>query len=207
MKSNKVRIGIAIALVLVAFVMLGMASSIHHDTIIQWWLPLSVSIAPALLAGWLCRKLTRAITGISKTWALFLIGVVYFIPVFTCGFYAVNYFGSDPSTKTTFRSEVVGKHSEKHYRTRRLSRNRAVRGEPYYLYYLTLRTPQGGLKKVEVSTDRYVKTRRGQKATLDMEMGKLGYPVIKHYDIPAYAPAPRRRPHPVPRRSPSGAPV
>ena len=79
---------------------------------------------------------------------------------------------------------VVGKHSETRYHTKRISRNRTTRGEPYNVYFISFRLPDGRMKELEIPAGKYVKTRINSSLKIHIEDGMLGFPVIKDYEIP-----------------------
>lgn len=168
-------------LTLVVIVSLGMALTLHRNTLTDWWVPAAICFVPAcLLAALLSKKMLRFISA-PLCW---LAGFAVFFSVLLGGFYSLNYFRSDPASTEPCQATVASKYTEEHYHTRRVSRNRVVRGQPYTVYFISLELPDHKMKNMEVSAGEYAKIRTGQSLPLQVEKGLLGVPVIKNMKFP-----------------------
>lgn len=166
--------------VLIVIVFCGLACVLHQKTIIEWWRPvvacsalaISVTVAVVTISARMAKAKMRAYGAcvcFSLAFSL-LIG----------GSYAANYYCSDPHSQSECDVVVTSKYTKQHYHTRRLSRNRTVRGESYLVYNFNLRLPDGRDKDVEVPSSMYAKTRTGQSLPLIVQNGFFGVKVIKN---------------------------
>lgn len=177
----KKHIFVSVLLVLIAVAALGLAMALHRNTLIDWWVPAAICFAPAVvLAALLSKKMLGFISAPFSR----LAGFALFFCVLLGGFYSLNYYKADPASAESRQATVVGKYTEEHYHTRRISRNRAVRGQPYTVYFISLELPGRRIKHMEVSPGEYAKVRSGQSLPLEIEKGLLGVPVIKNMKLP-----------------------
>lgn len=99
----------------------------------------------------------------------------------------VNFFDRDTTDSVTVRAEVVRVYSETRHRTKRVARNRYTRGEPYKVYYMDVRLPDGQERKRSISLERYNRfarsnhRRRQRPDSVDLHLtkGALGLTVIE----------------------------
>lgn len=151
---------------------------IYANTLVEWWIPLSIT-AVATTALWMplkgaWRKWLKpesAWTPAVTHFAAFILGGVALL-------LSLNYFGADSSTIHREEVTVVSKETHKRHHSRRVGRRRYTTGEPYYVYDLNLRFSDGRTKSIRVDAARYNRTRTGATLTLPMERGLLGWPVI-----------------------------
>lgn len=102
-------------------------------------------------------------------------------------FLGVNYFGRNKTETVSVRAEVLRVYPETHYRTKRLARNRYTRGEPYKVYYMDVRLPDGRERKREIPLKRYnryvrsshIRHTRPDSVDLRLTPGALGLTVIE----------------------------
>lgn len=167
-----------IALGLTAIALGFTAVIIYANTLVEWWIPLSIT-AVAAAALWMPLK------GVWRKWLQTESGwtppVTHFAAFILGGcalLLALNYFGADDSTIHREEATVVSKTSHKRHHSRRVGRRRYTTGEPYYVYDLNLRFSDGRTKSIRVEAAQYNRTRTGATLTLQMERGLLGWPVI-----------------------------
>ena len=113
----------------------------------------------------------------------FIMGVIVASGVLAGGFYITNFAWADASTGHGERAVVERKYSEKHYHTRRVGRNRYVRGDAYYQYYLELRYANGYKLPLEVKLPRYRRVSAGDTVSVTIQRGLYSIPVVK--SVPA----------------------
>ena len=82
--------------------------------------------------------------------------------------------------------------SKTRHRTRRVGRNRMAPGEPYKVYYLDLRLPDGRLKEMSATLGQYNRRHKGDTVALPVERGLFGVPVIKRRGRKTEVPRPNR---------------
>lgn len=179
-QGKKRSMAVAIILAVIAAAFLGMAFVLQPKTLVEWWRPAVLCAAPATLLGLAASKVIKS----EKSILIFICSMAFSFSILLGSCYTLNFYRSDSASGEKINAVVTSKFSEEHYRTRRLSRNRSVRGEPYLAYYLNLELPDGRIKKIEVGAGEYSKTRSGQKISLFVEMGCFGMPVIKNLSFP-----------------------
>lgn len=184
MASNKpFGVGRALALVAVVFLFilsLGAVITLLEYTLIRWWIPILCAGVFAVATGTILWKVWRRLTGSGSFPLNYAIHII-FTTFFLAGLYlTINFTG-----KSSMRKEEVtveSKVREKHYRSRRVGRNRYVRGNPYYEYYVKVKMDDGSIRKVRVNYHPYLNIRSGEELTLSISKGALGLPVI-HPDM------------------------
>lgn len=173
-----------ILLMSIVIILLGMAIVLHQKTLIEWWKPLVICTPFAVISGAFLITLTTKITCIRMRFINCLIGMAVVLSLTEGGFYILNYYYSDPLSNEECKVAITGKHTEKRYHTKRLSRNRSVRGEPYTVYHISMEIPGDKIKTIEVSASQYARTHIGENMCLKVEKGLLGAWVIKNLSFP-----------------------
>ncbi len=181
---TKICIGLVIVLTLGAS---GMAVLLSQNTLIAWWWPVMACVLPAWVIGVMLNGFTGRLTGFGSRLANCVAGSIVMFSVLICTFYSINFYGSSHDTAADYESVIVNKHTEERYRTKRLSRNRTVRGEKYNVYCVVVRLPDSKTRKFEVSAGEYSRVRQGQSLRLHIERGLLGVPVVKDLRLPESA--------------------
>lgn len=179
-----INIIIMIILTTAIILLLGLASVLQRNTIIDWWIPSAACALLAVPCGILLRGCIGRLTKFRKTIWNILAGAVLSFSVFIGLFYSLNYYKSDESSAQEFSARITNKYTEERYRVQRVSRNRVRRGEKYWVYCISVEMPDGRLKKMEVSPGEYIKIRVGRHIKLQIENGLLGIPVIKNMKFP-----------------------
>lgn len=179
-----INIIILIILTTAVILLLGLASMIQRNTLIDWWLPTGACALLAMPCGYLIKGVIGRLTHFDKAIWNFLAGFALSFSIVIGLFYALNYYKSDGSTAKEFSARITNKYTEEHYQVKRVSRNRVRRGEKYWVYCISVEMPDGRRKKMEVSPGEYVKVRVGRHIKLQIEDGLFGIPVIKNMKFP-----------------------
>lgn len=90
-----------------------------------------------------------------------------------------NYIITDFDKLPEVTATVTDKYTDTQYHTRRVGRNRYVRGNPYRVHYVVLRFTDGRNRSFKVSLSRYNRLKKGCQTTARMGRGALGLPIVK----------------------------
>lgn len=175
---------IMIILTTAIILLLGLASVLQRNTIIDWWIPTGACALLALPCGYLIKGLIGKLTHFEKPIWNILAGAMLSFAIIIGLLYSLNYYKSDLASEYKYSAEVVNKYSRENYRVQRVSRNRVRRGEKYWVYYICIRLEDGRIKKMEVPVSEYLKIRVGTHIPLQMQTGFFGIPVIKNMKFP-----------------------
>ncbi|MDE6097966.1 MAG: hypothetical protein K2L80_09780 [Muribaculaceae bacterium] len=125
-----------------------------------------------------CVRFWQWVTGISGRFLCCVFHTLFFT-VFVSGMLlGLNFVLADTECLPVVEAEVAAKYSETRYRSRRVGRNRYVKGEPYKVYKVEFVLDDGRSKKFQVPLSRYNRLRQGSVAELHMGGGALGIPII-----------------------------
>jgi hypothetical protein len=97
------------------------------------------------------------------------------------------YFRRDTSETETVHAEIIKIYSETRHRTKRVARNRYTRGEPYKVYFMDVRLPDGQKHKRSISLKSYNQyaysshrhRERPDSVNLLLTKGALGMTIIE----------------------------
>lgn len=173
------RTTLLVALGIIVIFIDGGTLAIYGNTVVSWYLPLAVGLLLAAATARPCQRMWQWLLGTADRRISAAIHVVAATGVFAFILLGINYFGADDSTLHEERVALLSRHSEKHYRQRRVGRNRYVRGDPYYQYYMTVRLADGREKELSITRNYYHNIARHDSVTLRLENGMLGLPVIR----------------------------
>ncbi|MBD5213312.1 MAG: hypothetical protein HDS75_00630 [Bacteroidales bacterium] len=176
--SSRLTVVLLILLILITISAYGILIALADLTMVSlgWVLTCTIPVAAVVAIAW--RGGFSVLFGIDNAIVNKLISVVVFTGVITAGFYGINFWMAKESTAHQERAVVIGKHRETRHRTRRVGR-RYLPGEAYYIYYIDLQYPDGEVKPRQVKIGRFNHTRTGDTISVGIEMGALGFPVIK----------------------------
>lgn len=177
-KGNKKHVAGLIAMGLIVVIVAGLAIFIYANTLVAWWLPLSISGAAAAAAWLPMKSVWHKWLHTESLWGPLAAHFAAIILVGSTLLLSANYFCADDSTIHREDATVVSKETHKRHHSRRVGRRRYTTGEPYYVYDLNLQFADGRTKSLRVDAARYNRTRTGATLTLPMEKGLLGWPVI-----------------------------
>lgn len=171
-KLERKRMVALIASVVAAMVIYGVAAWFFGMTLVEVWKVLACGASVALLTLIPLRR------GRGAVWC-----VVYIILV--AGLMAdlalgVNYYLRNEQDSSEVVCEVVGLYSEKRTRTRRINRRIVGRGEPYSVYYMDVRMPDGSVRKRQLTLSRYnyMSRKRVSKIKVCVTPGFLNWPLV-----------------------------
>lgn len=99
----------------------------------------------------------------------------------------VNYYGRHTGESYTVGAEIERVYAETRYRSKRVSRRHYTRGEPYKVYFMDVKLPDGRVRKRSISLRRYNRYAwsshrrrpRPDSVSLTMTPGALGLTVME----------------------------
>lgn len=164
----------AILIVILAYVF---SLALYGRTLADWWEPLGLALGVSLVVwmavrGWLIRLWQG-----TSVYLILLGHMVFMTGVALSVILGLNMWYADGETIHQEQVTVESRYRETHYHSQRVGR-RYRQGAPYYTYFLRVKFENGRRKDIEVSLQRYNRTRIGSEITLELETGLLGYPVI-----------------------------
>lgn len=165
--------------IIVCLVMLGISMAIYNDTLIRWWIPVAMGVGLGVMTGVPYHSIWRRFTNYESRIANFLIHLVVVSTLWIFGMLGGNYIFADKSSSHIEKVAVEKKQRETRHRTRRVSRRSYVRGEPYYVYNITVKFEDGRTKKMEVLKKRYDRIHKGDTLTFTVQRGLFGFPIIE----------------------------
>ena len=168
LKGKTQRIIVATICALAAIIMAGMATVLHRNTIVAWRWPVIISLIIGAAVGLNIRGFIGQLTGLANKMVNYAIAAVFAGALAIGAFYTINYYGSRHDSVATIEADVCRKYKEEHYQVRRLSRNRTVRGQKYYVYYMEIRLPDGRIKPISISAGEYSRLKVGRRVDLDV---------------------------------------
>ncbi len=181
---NVLRAVAMIVVVAVTLILLGTASVLHDKTLVAWWIPVAVCAAIAVPCALGLQGIIGRLTQFGKRiWNVLTAWVVVFSSLIGL-FYILNFYNTDAASVREYSAPVIRKYTQDRYHTRRVSRNRVVRGDKYRVYFITIELPDGRLKKIEVSLSQYNRIKTEKQLSLQLETGLFGVPVIKNMSFP-----------------------
>lgn len=133
----------------------------------------------AVLSSFFCRRFQRYFSRSSNKYLNMAIHTVVATVVLLTAVLYTNYITADFPISPNETDIVASRYSKERHRSRRVGRNRYVPGEKYYVYYLRVNFDSGETYDFEVSTQKYVNTRTGQKAAASSGRGIFGLKVVK----------------------------
>lgn len=151
------------------------AIAIHHFTIVEWWLPLAISVSLAALCAAFARRLWPCITRTRSASVNFLVHILATTGIFLASIYCVNLL---PSPSEEMEVEIVDKYTRLHHRNRRVGRHYLPTGEKYRTYHIIIALPDGSSKTVSLPAGRYNRIHTGKTVSIPVRAGFLGMPVL-----------------------------
>ncbi len=180
MKWNEVKGTLAIMGAVFALMVAGGAVAFFYGrTLVEWWLPLTISLCAALLLWVLLKEKWARRWPDTYGWLRCALHFLYATVLSGALLLGVNFAAADDATLHDEPVEVLRKYRTKHHRSRRVGRNRYAKGEPYYKYKFDARFADGRVKTLEVPLKRYNTLRQGSTIGLPLETGLFGWPVIE----------------------------
>lgn len=135
----------------------------------------AVSAAIYPLAG----KLWQRILSVSGHVLPILCHLVVVTGIVMALFYLLNFIFAAKDTLHKEAAVVENKYTETRYQSKRISRNRYVRGDPYPVYYIDVSLPGGWRKPMQIDLKKYNKIRQGDTLQIPVACGLFGVSVMK----------------------------
>lgn len=168
-----------IVVILLTLLCYMLAISLRNYTMVSFPMVMSVCLTVGAVGGVLAAPLAAWFTRRSSFALNAALATVVMTGVWAGLFYTLNFAFADAAAGHSERAVVERKYRETHYRSRKVGRNRYVRGEPYYEYYFDVRYANGSVKPMLVSAERYRRVDRSDSITVNISRGLFGFPVIK----------------------------
>ncbi len=180
--------GLRVGLIVFLFIIfVGGTIGFHENTIVEWWMPLSVCGVLSVVSGCVLWRVWCQLTGSGRFLLNFLCQTAFAWALLLFGFYLTNYCFAREASKHVEEVTVERVYSKTRYHSRRVGRGRYVRGEPYKVYYMEVTLADGRLKELSVNSDESRRLHKGTVLSLTLERGLWGVPVIKregsHIDV------------------------
>ena len=170
---------IRVVLLLIAALCLIAAFAIRNYTMIHFPTVLSGCVFAGLVFGLILAPHVSRLTGLSNRVLNVCLVTVVTGSIIAGLFMVGNYAFTSPETRHEEKLLVVDRYKETHYHSRRVGRNRYVRGTPYNEYYLTVEHPDGTRRPMLVRVERYRKTHPGDSVKVSFERGLFGFEVLR----------------------------
>lgn len=155
------------------------AIALRNYTMVNFGIVMAVCLSAGLLAGVVLSPLVAKLTGKRLVSLNVAVGAVIAAGVAAGLFFILNFAFADSSTNHREQAVIERKYRETHYRSKRVGRNRYVRGEPYYEYYFDVCYSNGSTKAMPVNFDRYRRLDAGDTIDVDISRGLFGFAVVK----------------------------
>lgn len=167
------------ATLLVGVVGYGSMMGFARETLIDMWIPISISGAVALISGIFLFKLWRNVTCSSKFWINYLFHVVWLTGVLSGLFLSLNFIYADETTLHEETVVVEKKYYKVRHKTKRISRRVYGQGEAYNVYYIGIRFVDGKTKDITLSFEQYRRLKVGAEIEFPVSDGLFGIRVLK----------------------------
>lgn len=177
-KSGAGRTILLILFVLFLIFSIGAILALGDRTFIAWWIPCSLSLVFAVPLALVSISFWQWFTLLRNRYVNFGVGIVCFFLFLSAAFYSANFIFSSSDHKLTEVS-IERKYTKTRHRSKRVGRNRYVQGEPYTVFYIDIRFPDGRERSLEIKGTEYMKCRKNGKATIETARGLFGPEVIK----------------------------
>ena len=185
---DKYRTFLVVLLIFICVFLYAIAVSIHSNTMIDGWLPAVGASVLAAISGTTLARIWQKITGSSKFAVNYICNLIFATGLLLALFYGCNFAFSRGATSEPHEAIVEKKYSKVRHHSRRVGRNRYVRGEAYNVYYIDVRFDNGRMKDLSMPFERYRRIHVGDTLSIPFEKGLFGIPVIKRRGTPVDAP-------------------
>lgn len=165
-------------LLLLTMIFYGIEMAMADNALVATWIPWTICGSMALISGLTLWRIWAKLTGSEKFWLNYACHVVFSCGLLLCAFYGLNKSFADKETLHCEKVVVERKYYKVRHKTRRVGRRTYANGEPYKVYFLEIRFPDGRTKEMPATTDYYRKIHKGDTISLEMEMGLFRIPVI-----------------------------
>lgn len=162
----------------VAVMSLAASISIFGETLVSAWIPFGMAALIGIVSLPFA-SVWKWFTSTSRIWVNCLCN--FFVVGCLAAFVILggNYVFASEDTAHLQAVTVLKKHCERHYRTRRMSRNTVTGGVPYYTYHVLLEMPDGHRKLFAAPYTLYKEINAGSVHEIVVESGLWGMPIMK----------------------------
>ena len=140
---------------LAVIIFYGIAIALFGMTLVRPVLIIGVSFLLAAITAFIFWQKWEMLTSTRNLALNVICHLLFFTGLCMALILGVNYFCRDKSDSVTVRAEITNIYSETRHRMKRTARNRYTRGEPYHVYFMNVRLPDGSECKRSISLDRY----------------------------------------------------
>lgn len=135
------------------------------------------ALGAGLLAGLLTSRMWGPLLGVSNRIASTAIGLVLFTGVLGGGFLTLNHAAGN-GNDIRVDAVVEQRYTKTRHHTKRVGRRYTRQGEPYKVYYVRFRMPDGQTADISTSIHYYSRVHSGDTIRLTLRTGLFGLPVI-----------------------------
>lgn len=178
-KRKNYRTALWIILSVIALFSYAASYSLGNNTMTSFPVVTGVSFAVASAISFLAIPFWRKVTGSENTGINIAANIIFMTGLLAALFYTLNFAFSENATRHTEPAVVINKYIEVRHHSKRVSRNRYVRGEAYNVYYIDLTFENGSIKPFPLKQNLYSKISVGDTISVPVEKGLFGIPVIK----------------------------
>lgn len=172
---------------LAVIIFYGVAVTLFAMTLVKPVLIIGVSIVLAAVSAIVFWQKWGILTHTANIVVNILCHIVAVTGLFMAVILSVNYFSRYSSETVTVRAEVVKVYSETRYRSKRVARNRYIRGEPYQVYFMDVRLHDGRVRQRSISLKRYnryartshLRRKHADSVEIMLTPGALGMTIIE----------------------------
>lgn len=141
---------------------------------------ISAGVASGIITAVPLWKFWSRLTTVRNRWVASLIHIAAITPLVITAVLGINYYAAPADAFTPVGTEVSKVWSETHYRSKRVSRNRYTRGEPYNMYYAEIVLPTGRRKEINITRTQLSRLHAGDSVTVSVGRGALGLQVMRY---------------------------
>ena len=181
-KSDTWRIIGMITVALTVIMLYGLSMALLSMTIVDLWKIAAISMGIAFATGISMFSKWHRLTHCRYKAINFLCHVVATTAISTAIILSANYFLRDEELTRTETAPVERIYTETRYHRKRISRKVYTRGEPYKVYFMEVRLPDGTSKNLQISLQSYnrLKAQKTRTTILKMTPGALGMTIVRH---------------------------
>lgn len=184
-KSDNWRIFGIIMVSLTVIMLYGLSLALFSMTLVDLWKIATISIATALATGLTMHSKWIKLTRCRYKTINFLCHTVATTALVASAILSINYFMRNDELAHIETVPVERIYTKTRYHSKRISRKVYTRGEPYKVYFMEIRLPDGSSKNIEIPFRNYsrLRTQKTRRATIKMTPGALGMTTINIHNI------------------------
>lgn len=160
-----------------------MALVLAQDTLIDMWMPFSVSAILAIATVAAIGKFWRKVTSFKSFWLNCLFHAVIMTGFLSGLFYTLNFCFADEATLHNETVLVDRKYYKVRHKSVRISRKVYRQGEAYKEYFIKVRFNNGRTANIPLSYEQQRRLRVGMNIDIPVVVGLFDVSVIKRREI------------------------